>query len=83
MAILPFLATFDLNTKKLDIIWRCNDGYFESVVRVLNPDKLELLTRKENEKEVPNYWIKKSQSKNCRQADNCFHKSLPANGRSK
>jgi dipeptidyl aminopeptidase/acylaminoacyl peptidase len=55
---LPFLATFDLNTKKLDIIWRCNDGYFESVVRVLNPDKLELLTRKESEKEVPNYWIK-------------------------
>ena len=55
---LPFLATFDLNTKKQDIIWRCNDGYFESVVRVLNPDKLEILTRKENEKEVPNYWIK-------------------------
>ncbi len=55
---LPFLATFDLNTKKLDIIWRSNEGYFESVVRVLNPDKLELLTRKENEKEVPNYWIK-------------------------
>lgn len=55
---LPFLATLDLNTKKLDIIWRSNEGYFESVVRVLNPDKLELLTRKENEKEVPNYWIK-------------------------
>ena len=55
---LPFLATFDLTTKKLDIIWRSPEGYFESVVRVLNPDKLELLTRKENEKEVPNYWIK-------------------------
>ena len=55
---LPFLATFDLNTKKLDIIWRSNEGYFESVIRVLNPDKLELLTRKESEKEVPNFWIK-------------------------
>lgn len=55
---LPFLATFDLNTKKSDIIWRSNEEYFESVVRVLNPDKLELLTRKESEKEVPNYWIK-------------------------
>jgi dipeptidyl aminopeptidase/acylaminoacyl peptidase len=55
---LPFLATFDLNTKNLDIIWRCDNGYFESVVRVLNPDKLELLTRKESEKEIPNYWIK-------------------------
>ncbi|HET6723371.1 MAG TPA: prolyl oligopeptidase family serine peptidase, partial [Chitinophagaceae bacterium] len=55
---LPFLATFDLNTKKLDIIWRCSEGYFESIIRVLNPDKLELLTRKESEKEAPNYWIK-------------------------
>jgi dipeptidyl aminopeptidase/acylaminoacyl peptidase len=55
---LPFLATFDLNTKKLDIIWRSDENYFESVIRVLNPDKLELLTRKESEKEIPNYWIK-------------------------
>jgi len=55
---LPFLATFDLTSKKLDIIWRSDENYFESVVRVLNPDKLELLTRKESEKEVPNYWIK-------------------------
>ena len=60
---LPFLATFELTTKKLDIIWRSNEGYFESVVRVLNPDKLELLTRKENEKEVPNYWIKNLKQK--------------------
>ncbi|HET9744142.1 MAG TPA: prolyl oligopeptidase family serine peptidase [Chitinophagaceae bacterium] len=60
---LPFLATFDLNTRKLDIIWRSPEGYFESVVRVLDPDKLELLTRKENEKEVPNYWIKNLKSK--------------------
>jgi dipeptidyl aminopeptidase/acylaminoacyl peptidase len=55
---LPFLATFDLATKKTDIIWRSQEGYFENVVRVMNADKLELLTRRESEKEVPNYWIK-------------------------
>lgn len=55
---LPFLATFDLVTKKTDIIWRSPEGYYESIVRVMNADKLELLTRKESEKEVPNYWIK-------------------------
>ena len=55
---LPFLATFDLTTKKTDIIWRSQEGYFENVVRVMNADKLELLTRRESEKEVPNYWIK-------------------------
>jgi len=55
---LPFLASFDLNTKKADILWRSPEGYFEMIVRVMDPDKLELLTRKENEKEAPNFWIK-------------------------
>jgi dipeptidyl aminopeptidase/acylaminoacyl peptidase len=55
---LPFLATFDLTSKKTDILWRSQEGYFENVVRVMNADKLELLTRRESEKEVPNYWIK-------------------------
>lgn len=55
---LPFLATFDIATKKTDIIWRSNEGFFESVVKVLNPDKLELLTKRESETVVPNYWIK-------------------------
>lgn len=55
---LPFLANFDLTAKKSEIIWRCNEGYFENVVKVLDADKLVLLTRRESEKEVPNYWIK-------------------------
>ena len=55
---LPFLATFDVATKKTDIIWRCNESYFENIVRVMDADKLILLTRRESEKEVPNYWIK-------------------------
>lgn len=55
---LPFLATFDLATKKTDILWRCNESYFENIVKVIDADKLVLLTRRENEKEVPNYWIK-------------------------
>ena len=60
---LPFLATFDLATKKTDIIWRCPEGYFESIVKVLDPDKLEILTRKESESVVPNYWIKNLKTK--------------------
>ena len=55
---LPFLATFDLNSKKSEIIWRSAEGYFEYVAYVIDADKLQLLTRKESEKEMPNYWIK-------------------------
>ena len=60
---LPFVATFDLATKKTEILWRSQEGYFETVVRMINPDRLVLLTRRENEKEVPNYWIKNLQTR--------------------
>jgi dipeptidyl aminopeptidase/acylaminoacyl peptidase len=60
---LPFLATFDLATKKLDIIWRSSEGYFEYVAKVLDAGKLELLTRKESEKEMPNFWVKNLKTK--------------------
>ncbi|QJD98055.1 S9 family peptidase [Mucilaginibacter robiniae] len=55
---LPFLAKYDLNTKKSDIVWRCGEGYYESVVDVIDPNKLIVLTRRESKTEVPNYYIK-------------------------
>ena len=55
---LPFLAKFDLNTKKSDIIWRSQEGTYETVVDVLDADNLVLLTRKESQTAVPNYYIK-------------------------
>lgn len=55
---LPFLAKFDLATKKNEIIWRCSEGVFEAVDDVIDADKLVLLTRRESQTEVPNYYIK-------------------------
>ncbi|MFI5128768.1 MAG: S9 family peptidase [Chitinophagales bacterium] len=55
---LPFLATLDLNTKKSEILWRCNEGFFENVAAVIDPNKLTIITRRESEKMVPNYWKK-------------------------
>ncbi|SMC52304.1 alpha/beta hydrolase family protein [Pedobacter nyackensis] len=55
---LPFLAKFDLNTKKNEIIWRSAEGNFEQVIDVLDANKLVLLTRKESQKDMPNYFIK-------------------------
>ncbi|HMU47071.1 MAG TPA: prolyl oligopeptidase family serine peptidase [Chitinophagaceae bacterium] len=55
---LPFLTTYDVHTKKTDTLWKCNEGWFEMVVKLLNPEKLSLLTRRENENTVPNYWLK-------------------------
>ena len=55
---LPFLSKLDLISKKLDIIWRCQEGVFETVEEVIDADKLILLTRRESQKEPPNYYIK-------------------------
>ena len=55
---LPFLATFDLATKKSEIIWRCQEGNYEMVMAILDANNLQLLTRKESQKDVPNYFIK-------------------------
>jgi dipeptidyl aminopeptidase/acylaminoacyl peptidase len=55
---LPFVAKFDLNTKKNEIIWRSAEGTFEQVIDVLDANKLVLLTRKESQKDVPNHFIK-------------------------
>ena len=55
---LPFLSKFDLATKKSTILWRCTEGVFEQVEDVIDANRLILLTRRESQKEVPNYWIK-------------------------
>jgi len=55
---LPYLAEFDLSTKKQNIIWRAQPGAYESVVTVLDAENLKLITRRESQTEVPNYFIK-------------------------
>ncbi|MDQ7948365.1 MAG: prolyl oligopeptidase family serine peptidase, partial [Pedobacter sp.] len=55
---LPFIAKFDLNTKKSEILWRAQPGSFEMVTDVIDPQKLVLLTRRESQKDAPNYFIK-------------------------
>jgi dipeptidyl aminopeptidase/acylaminoacyl peptidase len=55
---LPFLAKFDLSSKKSEILWRSQEGVFEVVEDVIDADKLVLLTRRESQTEVPNYFIK-------------------------
>lgn len=55
---LPFLMSYDLSTKKADTLWRSAEGTYETVVRVLDPSKLSLVTRRESETQMPNYWLK-------------------------
>ncbi len=55
---LPFLSKYDLNTKKNEIVWRSPEGTYEYVTDVIDPQKLVLITRRESQTIVPNYYLK-------------------------
>jgi dipeptidyl aminopeptidase/acylaminoacyl peptidase len=55
---LPFLISFDVNSKTADTLWRCPEGWFETIVRIIDPEQLKLISRRESEKEMPNYFLK-------------------------
>jgi dipeptidyl aminopeptidase/acylaminoacyl peptidase len=74
---LPFLARFDLGTKKNEIIWRCSEDVYEIVVDVLDPKTLTVLTRRETQTVVPNYWMKQAGSSKEQQITN-FSNPYPA-----
>ena len=58
---LPYLSIYNLDTKTNEIIWRSKEDCFEYVADVLDPTTLKIITRRETEKEVPNYFLKSLQ----------------------
>jgi dipeptidyl aminopeptidase/acylaminoacyl peptidase len=59
---LPYLSIYNLETKANEIIWRSKEDCFEYVADVLDPTTLKIITRRETEKEVPNYFLKSLQA---------------------
>ncbi len=55
---LPFLSVYNLDNKTNEIIWRSKEDCFEYVADVLDASNLQIITRRETEKEVPNYFLK-------------------------
>ncbi|MGE7776624.1 S9 family peptidase [Chitinophaga sp. NPDC101104] len=55
---MPLVQTLDLKTGKKNILWRCQAPFYESVVEVIDPEKLVVLTSRESNTEVPNYYIR-------------------------
>ena len=55
---LPFLNSFDINTKETKQLWRCEEPYYESVTDVLDFDKLIIVTNKQSQTDPPNYYIR-------------------------
>ena len=55
---LPFLNSFDINTKETKQLWRCEEPYYETVTDVLDYDKLVIVTNRQSQDEQPNYYLR-------------------------
>lgn len=55
---MPLVLTYDLNTRKRTTLWQCVAPYYETPVRMLDADKMILLTSRESETEAPNYFLR-------------------------
>jgi len=55
---LPFLNSFNINTKETKQLWRCEEPYYESVTDVLDFDKMIIVTNKQSQTDPPNYYVR-------------------------
>ena len=53
---LPFLRSFNINTKESKEIWRCAEPYYETVSSITDFDKMIFITSKQSQNETPNYY---------------------------
>jgi len=55
---LPFLSSFDINTKATKMLWRCEEPYYETVTDVIDFEKGIVVTNRQSQDDPPNYYIR-------------------------
>jgi dipeptidyl aminopeptidase/acylaminoacyl peptidase len=55
---IPFINRYNILSMKTDRIWKCDSAYFEELIGVINPDKQEIVTRRESTIDQPNYFAR-------------------------
>lgn len=53
---MPYLSRYDLTKKKNTILWRCSAPYYETIVNMIDPAKLQFITARQSVKEPINYF---------------------------
>ncbi|HEY4649803.1 MAG TPA: prolyl oligopeptidase family serine peptidase, partial [Pontibacter sp.] len=54
----PFLSEFNLKSKKANILFRSEAPYYERPVDIIDLGKKQIITRRESEKDAPNYFVR-------------------------
>lgn len=63
---LPFLNSFNIKTKEVKELWRCEEPFYESVSTILDYDKLIMITNRQSQDEAPNYYLRDLKNKTSR-----------------
>ena len=67
---MPFLNTFDINTKQTTQLWRSEEPFYETVTDVLDFDKMIIVTNRQSQTEQPNYHIRNLKDNSVKQITN-------------
>lgn len=54
---LPFLNSFNVDTKEVKTLWRCQEPYYEIVTSIIDFEKLSFITSRQGQRETPNYYL--------------------------
>lgn len=55
---MPFIQSYEIKERKGKILWRCTPPFYETIIDVIDPGKLIILTSRESQTEVPNYYLR-------------------------
>lgn len=64
---MPYLSAYHIGKKQNNILWRCQVPYYERVVRVTDPAKLQVVTSRESVTEPVNYLLRDLKRKKANQ----------------
>jgi dipeptidyl aminopeptidase/acylaminoacyl peptidase len=67
---LPFLSSYNLSTNETKQLWRCKEESFEMITDVVDAEKMIVLTRRETQTDVPNYYLKNLMNNTSQQLTN-------------
>ena len=73
---MPYLSRYDIAKKKNTILWRCEAPYYETIVDILDPVRLQLITARQSVDEPVNYF-KRDLKKNKTTALTAFPNPYP------
>ncbi len=54
---MPLIQAFDMNTGSKRLLWQCQAPWYEYLVKMTDPVKLNFITSRESQQEITNYYL--------------------------